>query len=58
MSVGRGRGGTGRFLHKNKKKGATWGKHGFPHGSELKASDAQGLEFVRCSRAISSGTCS
>jgi hypothetical protein len=37
--VWRVRGGTGRFPHTRRKKGAAWGKHGFPHGSELKASD-------------------
>jgi hypothetical protein len=30
--------GTGRFLHCIK-EGGTWGKHGFPHASELEASD-------------------
>src|SRR5881409_261243 len=41
MSVWRGRGGTGRFPHTRQEEGGlTWGKHGFPHGSEPKASDA------------------
>jgi hypothetical protein len=39
MSVGRVCEGTGRFLHWNK-EGGSWGKHGFPHGSESKTSDA------------------
>jgi len=39
MSVWRGCGGTGRFLHRIK-EGGSWGKHGFPHGSETEASDA------------------
>ena len=39
MSVWRGCGGTGRFLHGVKEEGA-WGKHGFTHGSEPKARDA------------------
>jgi hypothetical protein len=39
MSVWRVREGIGRFPHWFK-EGGTWGKHGFPHGSEPKASDA------------------
>ena len=31
--------GTGRFPHRIK-EGGSWGKHGFPHGSEPKASDS------------------
>jgi hypothetical protein len=33
-------GGTGRFHRLYIKEGGSWGKHGFPHGSEPKASDA------------------
>src|SRR3970282_1731863 len=39
MRVWRGWGGTGRFPHALKEEGGTWGKHGFPHESEPKASD-------------------
>src|SRR6266508_1140103 len=39
MSVWRGCGGTGRFHHWDK-EGGPRGKHGFPRGSEPKASDA------------------
>ena len=41
MIVGRGSRGTGGFprLHRPMEEGGPWGKHGFPHGSELKASD-------------------
>src|SRR5881396_3494372 len=40
MSAWRGCGGTGRFPHARQEEGGlTWGKHGFPHGSEPKASD-------------------
>src|SRR6266536_5356740 len=43
------------------KEGGPWGKHGFPHGSELKASDAQPRTFFAfwtdsTSRSTSSGT--
>src|SRR5438132_10535570 len=41
MSGWRGCGGTGRFPHTDKKEGAAWGNHGFPHGSEPQASDGQ-----------------
>jgi hypothetical protein len=34
-------GGTGRFHRLYSNEGGSWGKHGFPHGSEPKASDAQ-----------------
>jgi hypothetical protein len=40
MSLWRGCGGTGRFLHWIK-EGGSRGKHGFPRGSEPKASDGQ-----------------
>ena len=33
-------GGTGRFPRSYIQEGGSWGKHGFPHGSEPKASDA------------------
>src|SRR5438128_5314388 len=40
MSLWRGGGGTGRFPHARQEEGGlTWGKHGFPHGSESKTSD-------------------
>src|SRR5438094_1671290 len=39
--MGGRRGGTGRSPHTRQKEGGlTWGKHGFPNGSEPKASDA------------------
>src|SRR5918992_5670201 len=41
MSAWRGWGGTGRFPFRVEEGGA-WGKHGFPRGSEPKASDAHG----------------
>ncbi len=36
-----GAGGNREFPHKSRllEEGGSWGKHGFPHGSELKASD-------------------
>src|SRR5918993_6096626 len=34
MSLGRGCGGTGRFPHTRPEEEDSWGKHGFPHGSE------------------------
>jgi hypothetical protein len=44
MSVWRGCGGTGRFPHGHK-EGGPRGKHGFPLGSEPKASDAHAATF-------------
>src|SRR5215207_8574433 len=44
----RGRGGTWKFPHKTE-EGGTWGKHGFPHGSEPKASDAHPFNAPSCS---------
>jgi hypothetical protein len=44
---GEGPGGTGRFPQQNRplEEGGSWGKHGFPHGREPKATDAAG--FIR-----------
>jgi glutaredoxin len=39
MSVGRGCGGSEMCHHALKDEGGAWGRHGFPHGSEPKASD-------------------
>ena len=57
MSVWRGCGGTGRFHHAFKQEGGSWGKHGFPHGSEPKVSDARVRVFHAadcrlCERAL------
>src|SRR5438105_7550311 len=41
MSLGRGVWGNREVPPPSWKKGATWGKHGFPHGSEPKASDSR-----------------
>ena len=41
----RGCGGTWKFPHKAE-EGGSWGKHGFPHGSEPKASDAHASTAV------------
>ena len=40
MSVGRVCRGNREVPARTQKEGGTWGKHGFPHGSEPKASDA------------------
>src|SRR5436309_3925548 len=40
MSVGKGVRGNREVPPRSRKKGAAWGKHGFPHGSEPKASDS------------------
>jgi hypothetical protein len=44
-------GGTGRFHRPYIKEGGSWGKHGFPHGSKPKASDAQALTVALRVRA-------
>src|SRR5712691_10571199 len=47
MSVWRGCGGTGRFPHTRQEEGGlTWGKHGFPHGSEPQASDVHAWDVT------------
>src|SRR5918996_896824 len=52
MSVWRGCGGTGRFLHCID-EGGPWGKHGVPHGSEPKASDGHTSTSIRARRRSS-----
>ena len=47
MSKGRGCGGTGRFPRIGEKEGGSWGKHGFPHGSEPKANDAHVAQYAQ-----------
>src|SRR5438093_11679996 len=39
------------------KEGGSWGKHGFPHGSEPKARDAHARSIASTSSAVSSDGC-
>ena len=48
MSVWRGVRGNREVPPQSRKKGATWGKHGFPHGSEPQASDVIGRRCRAC----------
>src|SRR5205809_853541 len=50
MSGGGGLGGTGRFP-RIYGEGGSWGKQGFPHGSEPNASDGQSFEGLDIARA-------
>src|SRR5713101_7441819 len=39
------------------KEGGSWGKHGFPHGSEPKARDGHALSIASTSAAVGSEGC-
>jgi hypothetical protein len=57
MSSWKGCGGTRRFLHRVK-EGGSWGKHGFPHGSEPKARDAHALALPAAEAPTAAGVLS